>query len=393
MRIAIDVQPLQTETRFSSIGNYLRNVLQQLHHIDKDNEYTFLLHNSDRLADVNTSFLTWKKHYLTRKHLLGRWWWCWDTVYLPTGFIQKDIDVFHYNSLAEAEAMAPPKPFGKHRVVATIPDLIPLKSPEPVITDSLSAKWYTNYRAKLRRLEHADALITVSEYSKHEILECLAYPQERVFFAYPGISEIFKHQPTQEQCQDVVEKYQLPNDFILYVGSDIRPRKNIDRFLKAYKILRHSLPPPQPSLVLTGFFDSPYQEYIVGLIHKLELTPYVLVLPTVAHDALPCLYRAAILFVAPSLYESFYLPVVEAMACGTVVAISNTSCFPEIVGDAGLYFDPCDTNSIAETMFHGVTNRKKRQQLQTDAPQRTRQYSWAQTARSILAVYNQVYNS
>jgi glycosyltransferase involved in cell wall biosynthesis len=393
MRIAIDVQPLQTETRFSQIGNYLRNVLQQLHHIDADNEYTFLLNNSDRLADLNTSFLTWKKHYLTRKHLLGRWWWCWDTVYLPTGFIQKDIDVFHYNSLAEAEHMAPPKPFGKHRVVATIPDLIPLKFPEPVTSDSSSAKWHINYSTKLRRLEHADALITLSECSKQAILERLAYPEERVFVAYTGISEMFRHQPSHQHYQDVVEKYQLPDNFILYLGNDTRPRKNIERFLKAYKILRHSLPAPQPYLLLIGFSDSSHQEQIAALSHKLELTPYILTLPAVEHDALPCLYRAATLFVAPSLYESFSLPVVEAMACGAVVAISNTSCFPEIVGNAGLYFDPYDINSIAETMFHGVSDREKRQHLQAYAPQQTLHYSWSQTARSILAVYTQVHGA
>ena len=271
MRIAIDVQPLQTETRFSHIGNYLRNVLQQLHHIDEDNEYTFLLNNSDHLADVNTSFMTLKKHYLTRKHLLGRWWWCWDTVHLPTGFIQKNIDVFHYNSLAESEHMTPPKPFGKHRVVATIPDLIPLKFPESVTPLSSSSQRSVNYSAKLRCLEHADALITVSEYSKQEILECLAYPEKRVFVAYNGISEIFRQQPSQEQHQEVIEKYHLPDDFILYVGSYTSPRKNIERFLKAYKILRHALPAPQPYLLLSGLSDSPYQEKIAALIHSLSL--------------------------------------------------------------------------------------------------------------------------
>ena len=79
------------------------------------------------------------------------------------------------------------------------------------------------------------------------------------------------------------------------------------------------------------------------------------------------------------------------MACGAVVAISNSSSFPEIVGDAGLYFDPYDINSIAETMYEGLTNKKKRQEVQAKAPKQTSRYSWDQTARAILAVYNQIH--
>lgn len=393
MRIAIDVQPLQTGTRFGGVGCYLRNVLQRICRLDGDNEYTFLLNNSDYLANVNAPSSHWKKHYLTRKYRLGRWWWCWDTVYLPMVFVQKSIDLYHYNSLSEIEKMAPPVPFGKHRVVATIHDLIPLKFPEQSQAYFALSRWNFDYTAKLRRLEHADAIITVSEYSKKDIIQFLNYPEEKVFVAYNGVSEIFRQKPMQNQLDEFTQKYHLPDNFILYLGGYYSKRKNIERLLRAYKILRQHLPHPQLKLVLAGLSNPTHQKQIFSMIHELQLTSNVIPLPYIPGEELPYLYRAATLFVYPSLYEGFGLPAAEALACGTVTAVSNVSSLPEIVGDAGLYFDPYDVHSIAEIMHEGLTNTEKRGELQRHGPQQAAQFSWQQTAKRILSVYNQVYTS
>ncbi len=390
MRIAIDVQPLQTGTRFGGIGGYLRNVLQRIDRFDGNHEYTFLLNNSDYLANVNAPFLNWEKHYLTRKHRLGRWRWCWDTVYLPMVFVQKNIDLYHYNSLAEFEKMAPPVPFGRHRVVATIYDLIPLKFPQQSPPHFASSRWSFDYSSKLRRLERADAIITISEASRQDIIQLLNYPKDRVFIAYCGISEIFKQQPGQEQYEHVKTKYRLPQQFILYLGGYYSDRKNINHLLKAYKILCQHLAAPHPKLVLAGLSNPMHQDQIFPMIHELQLTPNVIPLPYIPEAELPCLYRAATLFVYPSLYEGFSLPVAEALTCGTVTAASKTSSLPEIVGDAGLYFDPCDVHSIAETMHEGLTNTEKRNDLQQRGPGQVARFSWDQTAQTILSVYNQI---
>ena len=393
MRIAIDVHPLQTATRFGNIGCYLRNVLQQICSLDGENEYTFLLNNSAAFASATTPSVSWRKHYLTRKHCLGRWWWSWDTVHLPTVFIKKDIDLYHYNSLTEFENMTPPTPFGKHRVVATIYDLSRFTFPRylPPSAFPASASRDAAYSAKLGYLKHADAIITLSASLKQEIVRLLDFPEEQVFIARCGVSDTMKQRPSQSQLDRFLEKYHLPEHFILYLGEYGTSRENLARLLKAYKLLRQNVLLPKPYLVLAGLSHPEHQAQIFTLIRELEIALHIIPLPDVTEDELPCLYRAAKLLVYPSLYENFGLPVAEALACGTVVIASNTAALPEIIGDAGLYFDPCNEQLIAEAMYEGLTNTNMRAILQEKGPTQAAQFSWNQTARSILTVYKNVH--
>ncbi|MBD3309256.1 glycosyltransferase [candidate division KSB3 bacterium] len=390
MRIAIDVQPLQTGTRFNEHGYYLRNVLQHLSRLDGDNEYTFLLNNAAYLADVTPPAFSWKKHYVTRKHLLGRWWWRWDTVYLPTVFLRKNIDLYHYNSLAEWERMIPPIPFGKHRVVATIYDMLPLKFPEDRSASGPSSRWAGEYATKLHRLAYADVILTLSECSKQDILSLLPLPESRIVVTSCGLADHFTHPPASGQAERVRATYHLPEAFILYPGGYVSRRKNIERLLEAYDLLRQALPAPLPALVLAGLSQPADQEQVASLLHKRNLALHVMTLPYIPEEDRPYLYRAATLLVYPSLYEGFARPVAEALACGAVVAASNTSSFPEIAGDAAFYFDPYDSANMAEVMAEGLSNIPRRQDFQHRGPDQAARFSWETTARKILAVYNQV---
>lgn len=390
MRIAIDIQPLQTATSSNGLGTYLRNVVQHLSQIDSDNEYTFLLNNTACLANSGVSPLTWEKHYLTRKHCSGRWWWSWDTVHLPTALIKKNIDVYHYNSLAECERMIPPSPFGKHRVVATVYDLSPLKFPETGLPYTDSSRQGLTYSAKFRRLRHADAIIAISDSVKQEIVHWLRFPEERIVVAPSGISKVFAQQRTPLQIDRFLRTFQVPEEYILYDSGYENRRKNLERLLNAYKLLRQTLP-NAPALALAGLNHPERRKQILSLIQERELSFAVLLLPDIpAHD-LPCLYQAANLCVCPSLYESFSLPAAQALTCGTPVAASNTSAFPEMIGDAGFLFDPYSDNAIAAAMYAGLTNSEKRAELRKNAPQYARRFSWNQTARRILDVYRQVH--
>jgi glycosyltransferase involved in cell wall biosynthesis len=390
MRIGIDVQPLQTGTRYAGVGCYLRNILRHLSDIDTENEYILFLNNSDYLEEVKPPSPTWKKYYVTRKHRLGRFWWCWDTLHLSTVLSRKKIDIYHYNSLSEFEKMAPPFPFGKHRVVATIHDLIPLKFPNQSSEYFSSSRWSFDYSSKLRRLQYTDAIITVSNHSKQDINELLNYPEERIFVAYNGISDGFVHEPDQEQLEQFKKKYPLPEFFILYLGGYYSKRKNLERLFEAYKILRHNNFSPQPSLVLAGLSNPVHKKRIGFLLDEKKLSQYTIYLPYIPDEELPLLYRLAALFVYPSLYEGFGLPVAEAMACGTMVATSNCSSLPEVVGEAGLYFDPYDTHAIAETMYEGLTNMPRRKVLQQKGQKRATLFSWEQAARTVLSIYKQI---
>ncbi len=391
MRIGIDVQPLQTGTRYAGVGCYLRNLLQHLCFVDTENEYVLLLNNSDYLEEVNSPSSLWKKYYVNRKHRLGRFWWCWDTLYLPIVFTQKKIDIYHYNSLSEAEKMAPPFPFGNHRVVATVHDLIPVKFPEQCSEYFSHSLGKFDYSAKLRRLKHADAIITVSECSKHDIVELLEYPAERVFVAYNGVAEIFKQPPEPDRLHRFMAHYALPESCILYLGGYYTERKNVNRLLDAYKLLLHSDLAPQPSLVLAGLANPVQQQAMFSLIAEKELSHSIVILPYIPDEELPLLYHSASVFVYPSIYEGFGLPVAEAMACGTVVATSNRSSLPEVGGDACVYFDPYNINSMAEMMYKGLTDNSLREILSKAGPKRAERFTWEQTVQTMLSVYKQVY--
>ncbi len=396
MRIAIDVLPLQTDRHCGGIGHYLRNVLQRFSRLDGENDYTFLLSNSENLTPLNAVSRHLKKHYLSRKHCLGRWWWRWDTVSLPMAFVQKDIDVYHYNSATGFDTLFPLLPFNRRRIVTTVYDVGFLKFPHRLAEASLTAHSRPDANDsswKVRHLRRSDAIITLSEASKRDIAELLAYPRERIFIAPYGISPHFSPGPVPQIDAAVQEKYRLPDSFILYVGRYDSKRKNIDRLLHAYSIVRQRVSAPLPALVLTGLCGDAEQDSLCSVIRQCHLSPHVIPLPAVPEDELPSLYRTAKLFVCPSLYEGFAHHTAQALACGTVAVVPYTSSFPEIAGDAGLYFDPCNPQVMADTLYQGLVNVPLRQILQRKGPQQVGRFSWEHAAQVTLSVYKHVHCS
>jgi glycosyltransferase involved in cell wall biosynthesis len=391
MRIGIDVQPLQTGTRYAGIGCFLRNLLQRLSRLDTANDYVLFLNHSDYLATVTPPAPAWQTCHVARKHRLGRLKWLWDTIYLPRLLLKNKIDLYHYNSLSEFELMTPPYPLGTSKVIATIYDLIPLKFPE-LSAEYFSSSWGNfDYTAKLNRLHYANAIITISECSKQDLMSLLHYPEDRIFVAYCGIADIFRQPRSKAELTRFRAKYGLPEEFLLYLGGYYSPRKNLDRLFEAYKRLLQERITPKPPLVLAGLFTPEHQTWVKQQLAEKRMTDHILTLPYIPDEELPLLYRSAALFVYPSLYEGFGLPVAEAMACGTVVATSQTSSLPEIVGDAGLYFDPYNVNSMAEMLHKGLTDTTFRARVAQTGPQRAKRFTWDQTAQTILSVYEQVY--
>jgi glycosyltransferase involved in cell wall biosynthesis len=389
MQIGIDVQPLQTGTREAGVGSYLRNLLEQLRRLQTDQTYHLLLNAADYLAPVTAGDPGWPRITVARKHRLGRYWWAWDRVYLPWLLHRHDLAVYHYNSLSETENMGCPRPFGKHRVVATIHDLNPLKFAAELEVP-YRGRWYQEFCRKLRWAAAADAILTVSQASKTDIVNLLKYPAERVFVAYNGVAEHFFQEPSAEVRQAIQARYQLPEHFILYIGGYYAKRKNLDRLLQAYARLRAEMSTPQPVLVLAGISHPAQQAALDHLLAAYHLTAHTRCLPYIPEADLPGLYRLATLVVYPSLAEGFGLPVAEALACGAVVATAQTSSLPEVGGNACVYFDPYDPQSIAEMMQKALTNSQLRAALHQHGPPQVRQFSWSQTARQVVEVYQRV---
>ena len=183
----------------------------------------------------------------------------------------------------------------------------------------------------------------------------------------------------------VRQAYNLPERFILYVGIN-KPPKNLPRLIDTYAQLVAVSAGPDFDCVIAGAWDNRYPESRERAAH-LGPGNRVRFLGSMPDADLPALYAAADLFVMPSLYEGFSLPVLEAMACGTPVACSDTSSLPEVAGDAGFFFNPYDIDQMASTVLRAMTNPELKAELRMRGLERARLFSWERVARQTIDVY------
>ncbi len=257
----------------------------------------------------------------------------------------------------------------------------PLWSTTPfvfTIHDVIHLRFAQNYGLRQRAyyqavvapaVRRASAVITVSEFSKREILEWVAVPESKVQVISPGVAEQFSTE---------IEPPRLPYQYLLYVGNR-KPHKNLPRLLEAFA--RAELG-PTVRLALSGAAD----RETVGIIEMLALGDRVLFLGELTDAELAGLYRGAVALVLPSLLEGFGLPALEAMACGAPVIASNSSSIPEVVGDAGLLFDPYNVGALAEAMQRVVSDAGLRARMASEGLERAKMFSWEETARRTLQV-------
>lgn len=233
-------------------------------------------------------------------------------------------------------------------------------------------------------IRRIDALIGVSEFGKREIIEWYGAPPEKVHAIYNGGGEDFRVLDRAEAQRRIREGYGIPTPFILDV-SRLEPHKNIDTLIRAYEILRRSSTLSQ-SLVILGArrFGA---EKTLTLAHASPFAGDIIFPDFVEQADLNALYAAADLFVFPSLNEGFGLPVVEAFASGTPVITSNVTALPEIAGDAAITVNPTDTAALAEAMRNVLSNATLRDELTQKGIARARVFTWKETARKTLGLY------
>jgi glycosyltransferase involved in cell wall biosynthesis len=183
----------------------------------------------------------------------------------------------------------------------------------------------------------------------------------------------------------------LPEHFILFLGT-LEPRKNIVRLLEAYALWLHkrsASTKDAPTLVIAGA-KGWFYETIFARVNELGLAEHVIFPGFVPTEELPWWYRAAELFVYPSLFEGFGLPVLEAMACGTPTITSNASSLPEVAGDAALLIDPEDAEGLAGAMAHVLAEPEVAAKMRAAGLRQAARFSWARTAEQTAAVYRTV---
>ena len=230
----------------------------------------------------------------------------------------------------------------------------------------------------------ADEVVTVSHSARRDLLRFHKLPADRVTVVHEAAGPGFEPIADRAQRARIRMRYGLPERFVLYVGA-IEPRKNLPRLMEAFAIARSRRIAHE--LVCVGPYgwssrDLYDQVDRLGLRRVVHFTGYVPV------EDLPVIYNLGELFVFPSLYEGFGLPVVEAMACGTPVITANTSSLQEIAAGAAETVDPQDAAALADLIVAVASSAERRADLRARGLARAREFSWTRTAKQMLAVYN-----
>jgi glycosyltransferase involved in cell wall biosynthesis len=230
----------------------------------------------------------------------------------------------------------------------------------------------------------SDRIIAVSESTKLDIQERLGVPGTKVDVIMHAVSTSYRPDIPQSCIEVVRQKYNLPQEYVLFVGT-IEPRKNVPRLIEAYRLLVKE-EPTAPSLAIVGMrgwhfrdFEEKFRED--ALVGRIITTGYVV------EEDLPAMYAGASLFVYPSLYEGFGIPLLEALACGVPSVTSNVSSMPEVAGDAAILIDPYDTQSLSRAMLRVWRDGILRRELRQRGIQRANTFSWEKTAHQTIETY------
>jgi glycosyltransferase involved in cell wall biosynthesis len=235
----------------------------------------------------------------------------------------------------------------------------------------------------------ADAIITVSESTRQDAIRLLSIDPGKVFTTQLGVDPTFRPINDIGEMDDVAAKYDLHENFILYLGT-IEPRKNLPVLIRAFRQLVDS--GSKHKLVLVGKYGWMYKE-VLDLVDDLDLENMVRFTGYIPQEELPLVYNLASLFVYPTKYEGFGLPALEAMACGVPVITTKIASLPEIVGDAGILIPSNNIEELFNAMSRVLEDQALREKLTSDGQLRAKKFSWERTAQLTWQVYQQVMKS
>jgi alpha-1,3-rhamnosyl/mannosyltransferase len=262
--------------------------------------------------------------------------------------------------------------------VITICDILPAMFPQALPS---RGAWVVYHLAMRLALSRANHLVTISETSNLDLQRLFGVRREKITVTYPGVEPCF-HPRAASELTGVKSNYHLPDRFALYVGTN-KPHKNLPRLIEAVALARKKY---KFSLIIAGWEDSRWPQ-TRRMVERLGLGEYVHFLGPVPEDDLPALYNLASVFVLPSVYEGFGLPLVEAMASGTPCICSTAPALVEVAGDAAIQVSPYDTQAIASAILSVLEGEGQTSMRRAAGIARATQYNYATTARKTLEVY------
>ena len=374
MRIGFDAK--RFFNNFTGLGNYSRFVVEALSHHYPENEYWLYTPKARQHADVDallqlSNVKTKLPSAVVAPLKLGS---IWRSMHVAKLAHRNGVQLFH--GLSNELPLSIPKDL---KTVVTIHDLIFKRYPQfynPVDVRIYSWKFHEACLS-------ADRIVAISQQTKEDIMHYLNISEDKIDVIYQGCHPIFKKEYSAEEQARVKQKYQLPAEFILNVGT-IESRKNALAIVKAIVAANITLP-----LVIVGKATL-YLRQVQEFIEQHKLSNQVIFIHTVQFLDLPMIYRAAKVFVYPSLFEGFGIPVVEAIASGVQVITSTGSCFSEAGGPDCLYADPTNHEQLGDAMQTVLSNSDQSKKMIERSSQYIQRFEPKVIATDLMRVYSEL---
>ena len=400
MRIVIDMQGAQTESRFRGIGRYSLSLAQGIARNRGEHEVYLLLNGmlSDSIDSIRTAFIG----LLPQSHI--RVWYAQGPVcdQDPSNNARKEVaqqirqaciddlkpDVLHVTSAVEGygdNAVVGSPLLAPHALVsATLYDLIPLVSPEQYLDGNPSYK--KHYLEKVEAFRNYGLLLSISDFAREEALSLLPLDNADVVNVSTAADDIFRPVTLSlDERQVLDKKFGLQEKFVLYSGG-ADDRKNLPLLIKAFAIIKKEMNDIQLVFAgkMPGYHINKYQE--VAQAQGLSATDLVFT-GYITDSELVALYSSCQVYVFPSWHEGFGLPPLEAMKCGAPVIGANTSSVPEVIGWENATFDPFDIDALTGKLRQALVDEPFRTALVTHGLQRAEQFSWDRTGKAAVMTF------
>ena len=375
MKIGIDARLIDEKHKFG-IHHLQDNIIKGLSNIDKSNSYFLLFQTLTRTCKKlpGPSQDNFKKIAVRIPNGFG----CdikdsiWTDFLLPRYIDREKIDLFHFLSTSF------PKKKTKARSVVTIYDLTHKYVPSNKKTKRFFAKESFD-----RSITNADKIIAISESCKRDLLNFYSLKEDKIHVVHLGYNyQVAKL--NESEIEELRKKYEVNYKFFLYAGWFL-PHKNIERIIESFNIVKKRVCSEYKLLLVGG--KGFLRKKIETLIYRLGLTDSVMIVEHCSGEKLNFLYNAAEMFLYPSLYEGFGMPILEAMTTGTPVITSNLSSCPEVAGNAALFVNPYDIEEISLRMLDILNDTALRHDLINKGLMRTGNFSWKRNAEETVKVY------
>jgi glycosyltransferase involved in cell wall biosynthesis len=372
MRIGFDAK--RAFNNYTGLGNYSRFIIESL--LEYAPEHQYFAYTPKLKGNWHTSLADFpsKLHVklpVTYAQLPAVLWRSW---FITKDLQQDKINLFHGLSNEIPRGL---KKAGVKSVVS-IHDLIFLRYPEqyPAIDRFV-------YQRKFKySCENADAIVAVSEQTKRDIIDFYHIPPDRIEVIYQGCQSGFCQRIADRTIIDqVLQKYTITKQYILCVAS-FTERKNQLRLIKAFQ----QLPTKEHDLVLVGG-KSQYLDELKQYVQQSDVKSRVHFLTGVPAEDLPAFYQGCSLFVYPSLFEGFGIPIIEALHSGVPVVAATGSCLEEAGGEGALYANPLDVNDLAEKMYHVLSSETLQNRLINKGTEHVKQFAAKPIAEQLVKLY------